>query len=260
MANLSFNGFNLQNQNEYIVSEINYRSFPERPLDKANLSRRPGIKLLNTEFGEKRIQISGYINGTTASGLQTLIDNFQKNLAEVEKPLVINDDIYPTRTYTATCANLAIPERTYNQTIVPYTAEFVVSIPFAYGSFLTVSGTVTSGVVTFSGSTTISGTVFAEPTITIYPTSLPAGDSGIRAIEISYTPAGETLSMSGIINYTAPISFSYSNFTVTNSGVNADFRGAFSRWEPGATNFTISTTSGLHNSYNWVFSYQPRFY
>ena len=260
MANLNFNGLDLQNEPEYIVSEVSYRSFPERPLDKANLSRRPGSKFLNTEFGDKRIQLIGYLNGTTASGLQGVIDTFQQTLAGVEKPLIINDDIYPTRTYTATCASLAIPERNYSQTFVPYSAEFVATDPFAYGALLTASGSVVSGTVTFSGSTTISGTVFAEPTISVYPTSLAAGDSGIKAIQIGYTPAGETLTASGIFNYTAAVAFNYSNFTVTASGVNGDFSGAFSRWEPGTTPFTVTTTSGLHNSYDWVLSYQPRYY
>lgn len=260
MANISFNGLDLQNETEYIVSEINHRSFPNRPLDTANLSRRPGVKFLNTEFGEKRITVNGYVTSTTASGLQSSVDQLQQKLADTEQPLIINDDIYATRTYTATCANLAIPERNYSQTLVPFSAEFVASDPFAYGSLLTVSGSTSSGTVTFSGSTTISGTVFAEPTISIYPKSLAAGDSGIRAIQVGYTPVGETLTVSGIINYTSAVAFNYANFTVTNSGINGDFSGAFSRWVPGSTPFTITTTSGLNNAYDWVISYQPRYY
>ena len=260
MADFSFAGFNLNDGVNYLITETNYRGFGTRRLDAAKLARRPGQKLFYTDFDKKEIDFHGYIVSTTASGLQGLIDTLQQNVALREQPLVINDDIYGVRTYTATCSQLALPNQNYNQTFLPYSGKFLASNPFAYGPLLSASGQVASGVITFSGTTTISGNVFAEPTISLYPTSLAAGDSGIRAFQVGYTPAGENLTVSGVLSYTSPISLNYANYTVTVSGINGDFNGAFSRWEPGTTAFTITTSSGLNNSYNYVLSYQPRYY
>lgn len=257
--NVKFGTQSLNDGTTYFVTETDYRSFGSRPLDSELLTRRPGAKFYYTDFGPKVLRFNGYIVGTTASGLQGAIDTLQNSLRQKEQALVIGDDIYGTRSYTATVSQLSIPNQNYNQTYLPYSVEFTANDPFSYGLGLTASGSVVSGTVTYSGSTTISGTVFAEPTFTLYPTSLAAGNSGINAFQIGYTTTGETLTASGVFNYTSPVSFNYSNFTVTNSGINADFNGSFSRWEPGSTNFTITTSSGLHNSYNWVLSYQPRY-
>lgn len=249
------NGLNISDNVNYISTEITYRDMPDRDMQTANISRRPGIKLLNAEWTKKEITIKGHVFSTTASGLRGLVDIMQQNFAVKSLALAVDTD----RSYVATLNSLKVPNQFYNVTYVPYEASFLCADPFSYGSQLTVSGTTISGTLTYSGTITISGTVFAEPTLTINPTGANAGNSGITQLQITYTSAGETVTISGTINYLSNISLNYANFTVTNSGVNSDFSGIFSRWEPGVSEFTI-TVGGVRQGYNWMISYQPRYY
>ena len=253
---VSVNGLNISDNVSYITEEVTFRSMPTRNIETQDISRMPGLKILNSEWTSKEIEIKGYVFGTSASGLRGLVDNLQQNFAVKSLALMVDSD----RTYTATMETLEIPNQFYNNTYVPYTAKFLAADPFAYASQITASGTVISGTLTYSGTITISGTVFASPLLYLYPTGAPAGDSGIKQLQVGYTPKGETVTISGTINYTSAVSIDYGNFQVTNSGIASDFTGIFSRWEPGVTNFTITVASGVRQGYNWVFAYQPRYY
>jgi hypothetical protein len=259
MTKITVNGLDITDNINYLVESIEYRNTPSRTFDIQPISTRPGSKLLAAEWESKSINIKGKIFGTTNSVLKTNVDTFQQNIAVKSLALVIDQD----RSYTVTLNDLTISSEFYQNTMLDYEANLTAIDPFAYGSLLTVSGTTVSGTATLTPIVTISGTVFAEPLLSIYPKGLNFGDSGLRAMNIQYISTGEIVSISGMMQFNAPFTIDYSNFITTNSGVNVDYSGIFSRWEPGSQSFTITTvsgTNGLKTGYNWVFSYQPRYY
>lgn len=230
---------------------------PKRDVISEPISTRPGDKLLAAQWSNKEIQIKGRIFGTSVANLQANVDTLQQNFAVQSLALSIDTG----RTYTATLTDLQIPTQFFNMTMAEYTANFLCIDPFSYGSQLTASGTVVSGTQTYSGTLTISGTVFAEPLLVLNPTGAPAGDSGMRVIQIYDATTGETMTISGsLINYTSPLSVDYKNFYFTNSGVQSDYTGIFSRFDVGTVNYTITVTSGVKQGYNYTWSYTPRYY
>lgn len=252
---VTVNNLNISDNINYLVTEVEAKSMPEREMETAPISTRPGDKLLSTEWRQKEIYIKGMVFANTYSDLQAAIDTMQQNFAVQSLPLQLDTE----RTYTANLKELKIPTQFFQNTYVEYEATFLSIDPFAYGSLLTISGSTVSGQITLSGSITISGTAFASPVLTIYPKGFSAGNTGITNIVFGYSPTGETITVSGTLNYVNPISIDHDNFLVTVSGLSVDYAGIFSRFEPGATNFTIQTNGG-HPGYNWILSYQPRYY
>lgn len=253
---ITVNGLNITDNTNYIVEELTYRTMPSRNLVIEPISTRPGNKLIAYEWGAKEIYFKGRVFGTTPAEHQSNLDTLQKNFSIPFVSISIDEG----RSYTATLSELSIPTQFYTLSMSEYEATFVCVDPFAYGSMLSVSGTVVSGTLTYSGSVTISGTHFAEPMLTIRPTGANAGNSGINALQIYHSPSGELLTVSGTINYNADLSIDYSNFYVTNSGEQSDYSGIFSRFEPGVVPFEITVTSGVRQGYNWTINYQPRYF
>lgn len=253
---ITINSLNISDNVNYLVETVKYKSNPTRRIVSQSISRRPGDKLVANEWGSKIIGIEGRIFGSNYADLISHLDTFQQTLNIQSASISIDTG----RSYTGTLQKLDIPEQVYNLSMVKYSAEFLCADPFAYGSALTVSGLTASGTTTATINLTVSGTVFAEPTITFNPTGARTGDCGIRAITVTHVPSGETMTISGNFNYTASDVIDYSNFLVTISGVNSDYTGIFSRFEPGLNQITITIASGVVNSYWWSISYQPRYF
>ena len=253
---VTVNNLNIEDNVNYLVEEVTYRSVPNRGQQTNSVSRRPKTKLTANEWQYKEIEIKGRVFGTSPSDMRNYLDTLQQNFAVPSLTLAIDTD----RSYTATLESLDIPTQHFNNSMIQYDAKFIATDPFAYAGLVTASGTVVSGTVTYSGSITVSGTVFAEPLLTINPTGANSGNSGINALKYTHVPTGETMTVSGTFSYSSPLVIDFNNFLVTNSGVSSDFTGIFSRFEPGVTPYTITVSSGIHNGFNYSWSYQPRYY
>lgn len=260
--NVYVNGLNISDNVNYLVESITYKSNPPRTIVSQPLSTRPGEKFITSEWQKKMIQMTGHIFCPTVSGLRTFVDQMQQSLATESTSLQIDSD----RTYTVNLTKLDIPNQYYSTSIVPFSAEFEASDPFSYGTQLTISGISLPGVTTFSGTVTISGTVFAQPLLTITPISgmQQAGDAGYSMMQIEYLTNQELVTVSGMnagdFQYGVPVAIDYTNFQVTISGFQQPYTGVFSRWEPGIRQFTIDINVGTPNGFQWILSYQPRYY
>jgi len=179
MAYPTFGGFSLQDDN-YITTEIEYRTWPTRNTKTDKIAYRPGAKLLDTEFGEKRIILRGFIKGSSESDLQSKMDDFHQNVSEKSQSLIIESG----RTFTATASMVSISDPHYAVDIVPFELEFICADPFAYGSSRTVTMTVTSGVGSEDYTVTVSGSVFAEPSITYATVSGVSGSTFIVVLNV----------------------------------------------------------------------------
>jgi len=254
----TFGSRSLQDAN-YYTTEVTFRAAAPKDVNLVKITRRPGAKMTANEHREKRIGLKGWIKGSSAGDLQTKIDDLQQDLHAEEQTFVIETG----RTYTATMSNLVIPDIHYNQTIVPFEAEFVCADPFAIGDSQTASWIVPSGVAEFERTITISGTVYAVPTIT-YAAPGTAGDTTTSGLVIRNVTRGEQVTWSGgvsdtSLDYGGEVSFNYDTKQVQLDSVDKDHTGKFSRFEPGSNRLIVSY-SGLATGGSMEFTYTPRYY
>lgn len=254
----TFNGFDFNDSN-FITERVVFKGLAQRSIIRAKINRREGIKLLGNEFGEKEITLGGIAIASSASELQSLLDNMKKLLTAEEGDLVIETG----RTFKATVENMGIPDSHYNQTRAPWEVTFVCSDPFAEGSLLTVTIPLVSGTFTISGTVSISGSLFSRPTITITPTGASSGNTNIKKMDVYHVQSGQTITLSGFgnaggLDYQDAVTINFDNFTTLEGTDELNQSGAFPRWEPGTNQFTI-TVSGRWTGGNLQLSYRPRY-
>jgi len=255
----TFDGFSLQSDN-YILSEIVYRSTPTRATDTQRVARRPGVKLLAHDFGERTVRMSGHIIGSSASDLQTKIDNLHTNVTRKDEGALI---IEADRSATATVTSVGVTDPHYAQDMVPFEIEFLLADPFFYGGLQTVNWSMDTS-TTVSKTITISGSVFAVPTIIYDSPNSGASPTAVKSISIAYAPTAETVTWSGstgdgFLAKDASVTFDYNHHLITTGSVEVTTSGVFSRWEPGSTNFTIIFNGTPTTGGTLSFSYQPRY-
>lgn len=258
MANPTFGTRSLQDDN-YYTEDVQYRTPAPKDQSLIPIARRPGAKMVANEHREKKIVLKGWVKGSSASDLQSKVDDLQKDLHAVDQTLVIETG----RTYTATLATLVIPDIHYNQTIVPFEAEFVCASPFAVGDSQTAAWATLSGMAEVDRTVTISGTVFAEPTIT-YTAPGSSGSATTSGLTIRNVTRGERVSWSGTgvaptVGYGSTVSFNYKTLQCQLDSVDKDHTGKFSRFEPGNNQLIISF-SGLCMGGTAQIAYAPRYY
>ena len=259
MAYPNFDGFDLQNDS-YITSAITYRNSPERVLETQQITRRPGVRVLNSEFGSRKVSIEGSITGTDPDDLQSKIDALNLNVTrKVTGALYTRSNRY----LNALLQSMSVGDAFYNQSYVPFTIDFLCYNPFFYDTQLSsVTWTVASGTVTLGDTVTISGSVFAVPTFT-YMAHAGTGHTTTSGINLTYTTTGETLTWSGTgglsaMSYSDVVTFDYDNELITQNAVNVEPWGFFSRWEPGQRSFTC-TFSGTSQGGTLQMSYYARY-
>lgn len=257
MAFPLFDSFSLQDGN-YISEEVSYRNTPSRDLETAKITRRPGVKLMSHDFGERRVRIVGHILGDSVSDLQSKIDDLHTNITRKEEGKLY---VESNRSAVATVVSVAISDPHYAQDYVPFEIEFLLTDPFFYGSQQTVSWTIPASTTTLTDTLTISGSVYAEPTIR-YAAPAGGGYTTTSGITVSYTPTGEHVTWSGTgpatLAYADSVSFDYASHLITQGVTEMDVEGVFSRWEPGSAPFT-ATFSGTAAGGTLEFIYQPRY-
>lgn len=258
MALPEFDGFSLQDDN-YITSNIEYRTIPNRSTNVGKLARRPGTKLIAHDFAERRVRLSGSIVASSNSELQTLIDNLHKNVTRKDEGILT---IESDRTATAVVTNVVIADPGYTNDYVPFEMEFLMPDPFYYGNEQTIEITVVSGTSSINETITISGSYAAEPTIKFFADGT-TGQTTLSGILIDYGPTGERLTWSGTgatttLAYGGSVTFDYFNQQILESGIAVDIEGVFVNWEPEETNYTV-TFSGTTQGGTLQFSYQPRY-
>lgn len=257
---LTFNAFDLQDSN-FITERIVFKGFGDRALTRGKIGRREGVKILNSEFGEKEVTIEGKVVAASVSELQSLLDNMKKALTAQESSLVLETD----RTFTATVKNIVVPDEHYNQSRAPYEVTFICTDPFAVASQVTAVIPTPSGVTTVSGTVTISGTFFNRPTITYTPAGAATGETLIQGVEIYHVDTGQTITVSGFgggtnLDYQDPVIVNFDTFISLEGASAIGNSGAFARWQPGTNEFTLSVTNnGKFPGGEIQIAYQPRY-
>src|SRR3990167_285336 len=258
---LTFNTFNLQSAN-VLTSSINYRSIPAREIVLEDIARKPGKKLISEEFAERHIKLAGWILGSDSTDLIAQIDSLHTNVTRKTSGTLSIDS---GREIEAIVASVSVEEPHYTQSMVPFEIEFIAAEPFWKGAQQTVSLAVTSGSatqpITKTVTLTISGSVYAEPSIT-YTAPGSTGSTTTSGIQIAYNPAGEKVTWSGTSNATLAygnfVKFDYANQLILEGSTKIEATGVYSRWEPGETTF-VTTFSGSQQGGTLNFIYRPRY-
>ncbi len=257
---ITFDGFSLETSN-YIVTDVTYRTIPARNIILQNISRKPGQKLTSSEFIQREIKMAGWILGSNYNDLITQIDNFHVNITRKTTGVLTVD---PGRSIDAIINSVGITDPHYTQSATPFEADFLsIGDPFWYGTQQIVTIPIASGnsyPASLPITITVSGTVFAEPTIS-YQSVGTSGYTTTSGILIQYNPTQDILTWSGGANplpYGSLVSFDYSNLLVLQDANEVVAAGAYSRWEPGITTFGV-TFSGLSQGGTLTFAYRPRY-
>lgn len=259
MALPTFNSFSFNDSN-FITERIVFKGYAGREVIRANIARREGVKLLNTEFGEKEVTLEGVIIADDANNLQSLLDGMKQAITAEEADLILEQG----RTFTATIKSLVIPDEHYSQSKAIFEASFICTKPFALGASQVVVIPVTSGLFTISGSVVISGTTFARPVIEYTPGAPVTGDTNITRIDIYHVPTAQTVTVSGFgngryLSYADPVSVDFDSFTSLEGGVAADNTGSFPRWQVGTNAFTVSSVGKAFPGGSISLTYAPRY-
>jgi len=221
------------------MSEITYRTIPVRDLVMEAITRKPGKKLISHEFAERRIKMAGFILGTDETDLTTKIDALHSNITRKESGILSID---ANRSIEATVASVAIGDPHYAQNIVPMDIEFVATQPFYMGTQQTVTIAIPANTITQTITLTVSGSVFAEPTI-IYSAVAGTGESNVQRIDIEYDPTGETLTWSGggdPLDLGSYVKFDYNSQIILEGAAEIEPSGVYSRFEPGARDIILT--------------------
>ncbi len=257
MALPTFAGFSLQDEN-FISSIVEDRVWPARSMETSQIARRPGVKFTSTEFGERRIKVQGSIIGTDATDLQTKIDDLNTALQKKSQLLQTR----PGRAYTASVVSIALGDPTYSQSYTPFELEFLCADPFSYASQVSATMTVVSGTISQSFSTTISGSYYAEPVISVAIT----GSSGVTTtsgVTLTNSFTGEYVTWSGIgatpfLNYGDTLSFDFKSYKVLKNALQVNADGIYARWEAGVNDFQLTFGGNVQGGTVTV-SYAPRY-
>lgn len=254
----TFNGFSLDDSN-FITERITFKGFAKRIISVGNVARREGIKLLDTEFGEKTITLEGSLIADSASELQTLLDSMKKSFTEEEGSLVLETN----RTFTATVKNLMIPDEHYNQSKTDFRVEFICSKPYAISSQQSSTIDIPSGTFTISGTTTISGTIFNRPIFVYTPAGQASGNTLIGQLELFVVQTGQTVTVSGFgsglgLDYSNAVTIDLDTFSALEGSTAIDTSGGFQEVEPTTIDFTL-TANKVFPGGTLIIRYNPRF-
>lgn len=254
-----FEGFSLQNDN-FIMSEIVYRTIPTRQIESDKILRRPGVKVLSANFSLRKIQMRGSVVADTISDLRDKIDLFHKNVTRKESGVLY---VESDRSAIALVDSVAIGDPFYSQTFVPIEIDFFMADPFFYGAQQVVDITITSGVLSQNETITISGSVFAEPNITYY-SPVNTGYTTTSGISITYGETAEILTWSGSLGnttlaYNDTILFDYTSHLISEGTTPVTPKGTFAQWNPGVQTYTV-TFSGAAQGGTLRVAYQPRYF
>ncbi len=256
-----FNTFSLQSAN-VLTSSVTYRTIPAREIVMEDIARKPGKKLISEEFAERHIKLAGWILGSDATDLIAQIDSLHTNVTRKTSGTLSIDS---GREIEAIVSSVSVDEPHYTQSMVPFEIELISAEPFWKGAQQTVSLTVTSGSatqpITQSVTLTISGSVYAEPSI-VYTAPGSTGSTTISGIKIAYNPTSEYVTWSGTSNATLAygnfVKFDYENQLILEGATQIEPTGVFSRWQPGETTFVV-TWSGSQQGGTLDFIYRPRY-
>lgn len=222
-----------------ITNKIRHTDLPSRDVAIMALANANSSVIPYTGFPNRKITISGVIKGSSQSDIDSRIDTFKGYFNGKDKNL---DIVYgsSTRRYVATVNAISV-ERDDHNYWATFNVEFVCTQPFgcdtAQATALSATGR-TSAAYTDSH-TFVGSAPYQLPKITITYTAVTGGASFVsftnNANGQSVTVTDQTFVAGDVLE------IDVKNKTVKKNGVEIDFIGAFTEFEPGvSTSFSYA--------------------
>jgi len=102
------------------------QSAPPRDFSIVPYATDDGGIITFDRYGVKHIIVKGFISAATPAALQTAVDTFKELFSRRDKNLDLTPSGGVLRRYVANCLSHTLPVNHYNNTFLPYEAEFIV--------------------------------------------------------------------------------------------------------------------------------------
>lgn len=191
MASIQFDSTEILNTT-YVPRFVKHESAPEREMQSLVSTREDGEVLIFERYGKKRIELKGYLVGTSQADLESKIDAFKELFSRPEKNLDI-DWNGSTRRYVASCRQHEFDRDHFNILFVPWTASFEIFSGEGKDTSATLALNAHAVTLTTPGSDsfTLSGSKPPKPVITL--TGSNWSTSEIKGVEYKNTDTGERI-------------------------------------------------------------------
>lgn len=252
IVDIKFNGNDLQTTasaaSTILTRDILYRHLADKVINIQEDTIRDGFSLIDVQYRNKIISLSGWLKSDTAANLKTLVDNFQGYLRPKEKNLDI--ETYGGSgsyiRYTCTCRSINIPEEHWHITQVPYDAEFM-CIPYGISPSLftiNLNGGGNIAASPYSESVNFTGSYKPNPVITI----TVVAETDMTAIKFENTTKSDWIQVARSFAAAEVLVIDCNNETVQVDGTDVDFTGVFPSFDPDSNSLKVTTTdSGAFN-------------
>lgn len=125
MHSVKFDNVELVNAT-YNLQYARDHSAPEREFTVVPYATDDGSVIVFSRYNVKYIRVKGFISAITPAALQTAVDAFKEIFGRKDKNLDIKPQGGSTRRYVANCVRHTLTGDYYNNTFLPYEAEFLV--------------------------------------------------------------------------------------------------------------------------------------
>jgi hypothetical protein len=255
-TSITYDSFNLNNSTT-ITGDLDDASAYERELDIYNLARTSGAVISDSRYRTKHIMVSGQLQGTSPSNLESLIDTFHAALSVQSKNLDIGYN-GTTRRYVSTPAKVSVTREVRAASWAKFEIDFIAT---DYGQ-ATSSDSLYSGSVTTPTSSSVSLDIGGSAPDQYLDISVTIGSGFVgstNTLTVSNPVTGQTLSITRAWTAADVAVISCKNQTVTVNGTEVDYSGAFPAYSPGnAQSLTIGGTFyGAGTTFNSSSTYTP---
>ncbi|MGC3970589.1 MAG: phage tail family protein [Pirellulales bacterium] len=252
---LSFDGFDLADGVNLVISDIRFNSGHKREFDQFSVPRANGIRVASVYEREKIITASGVCRAASAEALETYIDTLKKNLRKHRRQLVTNWAGKSRLYEKATLQNMdaLFPDRKhYHITYVPVTLEFLCEDFATDWNYEQWNDEFTAAEDTLA--TYGRGTQESKPVIIC----VFSAASGVTELTVKVDENGNTIRYEGAISAGDSIVFDCEQEKVLKNGIEVDFKGYFPKMEVGNATFRF-TTNGASRTFRATVKTKPAY-
>lgn len=251
MIDVFFDNENI-NQSPYSVTELGHESSAEREMNMYELARSRGSVIVSAERGMKRIEVRGYIHGSSVGNLEENIDNLFAILNRKGKNLDV-DYAGGTRRYRNTYAESTRITKRY-PSMAEWGAVFVVPSGVGQTTAQTEGTQENITDAEYIGTVNISGTASPRPSVSIVFDSNSGGDS----IDFLLNGNKLTVDVDSAFSASDEVILDFASQKATLNGTEVEYQGVFPEWFIGSNEYTI-TINGTSRQYDISITYYPTY-
>lgn len=239
-AGVLFNSVDLTTLPGFEIFKIDHHKRPVRVSNWQKLARSDGKKLVNSEYSERVITISGVLRGTSRANYEANRDNLFLYLEPQEATLRIPQS-GGNRDYTATVDDIDYSDEPQGG-LAPIVLKFVCSNP-PYGRDTSTTTSVNTRFTGSSKANTFVAVGGSKPALPVLTVTLNSG-SGLTSkyIQLTNSTTGKLIKVTRTWVAGDVLVIDCENKTVKVNGAAVDYTGVFPSWNPTDTQLQYDDT------------------